>query len=139
MSVRTNQIGRYITLGSKCLNTFDDRVRSRQFSEAPAFDDKTRSKVKETVGALDISSGTEAYGREATRFGAVGGRIIFMNLTIRTETGTAVFFIIELVSKVDFTRTEAIGDTILCREIIQPHDNMMKQMHEHDLWELGVG
>jgi hypothetical protein len=117
VSVCKNQIGRYITLDSKCLNAFDDRVRSRQFSEAPAFDDKTRSKVKETVGALDISSGTEAYGREATRFGAVGGRIIFINLTIRTKRGTAVFFIIELVSKDDFTRTEEIGDTILCRKL----------------------
>ena len=37
-----------------------------QFSEAPAFDDKTHSKVKETVGALDITSGTEANGWDAT-------------------------------------------------------------------------
>ena len=55
-----------------------------------------------------------------------------MNLTIR------VFFIIELVSKDDSTRTEAIGDTILSGEIIQPHDDMMKQMHEHDLRETSV-
>ena len=61
-----------------------------------------------------------------------------MNLTIRTERGTAVFFIIELVSKDDFTRTEAIGDTILSGEIIQPHDDMMKQMHQHDLREFSV-
>jgi len=49
-----------------------------------------------------------------------------------------VLFIVELVAKDDFTRAEAIRDTILCGEIIQPHDNMMKQMHEHDLRETSV-
>ena len=126
MSVCKNQIGRYITLDSKCLHTFDDRVRGRQFGKPPASDDKTRCKVKEAVGALDITGGAEANGRDSARFGAVSGRIVFMNLTVRTKWGPTVLFEIKLVSEDDFTGAVSIGDPIFDWEIIQPHDDMMK-------------
>ncbi len=93
----------------------------------PAFDDKTRCEVKEAVGVLDITGGAEANGRDSTQFGAVSGRIVFMNLTVRTEWGPAVWFKIKLVMEDDFPRAVSIGDSIFDGEIIQPHDeDMMK-------------
>ena len=90
------------------------------------FDNKARCKVKEAVGALDVTGGAEANGRDPARFGAVSGRIVFMNLTVRTEWGPAVLFEIKLVSEDDFTGAVSIGDSIFDWEIIQPHDDMMK-------------
>ena len=75
---------------------------------------------------MDITGGAEANGRDSARFGAGSRRIVFMNLTVRTEWGPAVLFKIKLVSKDDFTRAVLIGDSIFDGEIIQPHDDMMK-------------
>ncbi len=104
----------------------DDRVRGRQFGKSPAFDDETRCEVKEAVCALDITGGAEANGRDSARFGAVSERIVFMNLSERTEWGPAVLFKIKPVSEDDFTRAVSIGDSIFDRESIQPHDDMIK-------------
>ncbi len=75
---------------------------------------------------MDITGGAEANGRDSARLGAVSGRIVFMNLTVRTKWGPAVLFKIKLVSEDDFMRVVSIGDSIFDGEIIQPHDNMMK-------------
>ena len=50
---------------------FDDRVRGRKFSESPALNDKTRGKIKKTVGALNIYGRAEADGGNTTQLHAV--------------------------------------------------------------------
>ncbi len=55
MPVCKNQIGRDTTVVSKHSHASDDQIRGGNFSESPAFNDKTPYKVKKTVGALNIS------------------------------------------------------------------------------------
>ena len=66
MSVRKNQIGRYTLFLSKRSHAFDDRNRGGKLSELPEFNDKTRGKIKKTVGALHIPGRAEADGRNTT-------------------------------------------------------------------------
>ena len=71
MSVRKNKIGRDTFPLSKRSHVFDDRVRGRKFSESPALNDKTRGKIKKTVGALNIYGRAEADGGNTTQLHAV--------------------------------------------------------------------
>ena len=138
MSVRKNQMGGDTLFLSKRSHAFDDRVRGGKFSESLVFNDKTRGKIKKTVGALNITGRAEADGRNTTQFHAVGGSVVFMNLTVRAEHGPAMVFDIEFVTEDNFARAEPIRDTIVHWEIIEPHDNMVEKMDEHDLWEAGI-
>ncbi len=63
MYVRKNQIGRDNLFAGKRSHAFDDRIRGGKFNESPAFNDKTRGKVKKTVGALNITGRAKADGR----------------------------------------------------------------------------
>ena len=124
---------------SKCSHAFDDRVRDRKFSESPAFNDKTRGKIKKTVGALNNSGRAKADGGNTAQLHAVGGTIFFMNLAVRAKHGPAMVFDVEFVTEDNFARAEPIRDFIVHWEVIEPHDNMAKKMDEHDLWEAGIG
>ena len=62
-----------------------------------------------------------------------------MNLAVRTEHGSAVVFDVEFVKEDNFSRTKAIRDTIIHGDMIKPHDNMVQEMYEHDLWEAMIG
>jgi hypothetical protein len=62
-----------------------------------------------------------------------------MDLAVRAKHGPAVVFDVEFVTEDNFARAEPIRDTIVHWEIIELHDNMVKKMDEHDLWEAGIG
>jgi hypothetical protein len=38
----------------------------------------------------------------------------------------------------NLVRAESVGDTISRRDIIEPHNHMMKKIDEHNLWDLSI-
>ena len=61
-----------------------------------------------------------------------------MDLAICTKRCTAMVLKIKLVAKDNLMGAEMVGDAILHREVIQPHDNMMEEMNKHYLREVSV-
>ena len=61
-----------------------------------------------------------------------------MNLTVRSERCTAVAFEVELVTKDNLARTVLCRYSILNREVVQPHDNVVEEMNEHYLWDIQI-
>ena len=45
MAVREDKVGRHIRVGSKGVDTLDDRVRSREFDKMAAFENKAHQKI----------------------------------------------------------------------------------------------
>ncbi len=61
-----------------------------------------------------------------------------MDLAICTKRCTAMVLKIKLVAKDNLKGAEMVGDTILDREVIQPHDDMMEEVYEHNLREVCI-
>ena len=100
-----------------------------------AFDDKPRREIEETVGALDVSHGTKANSRQAARLHTVRRSIV---LVIRSKRGKAMAFYIQFIMLKNLVRAESVGDTISRREIIEPHNHMMKKIDEHNSRDLSI-
>ncbi len=61
-----------------------------------------------------------------------------MNFTICTERYVTMVLDVKFVTEDDLARAEMVGDTILHRKIIEPHDDMVKEVDEHNLREVSV-
>ncbi len=66
MAVSEDKVGRHTGIGSKFVDTLDDRVRSREFDKTVAFENKACRKIKETIGALYVTRGAKANRRYST-------------------------------------------------------------------------
>jgi hypothetical protein len=66
MAVSKDEVGRHTGVGSKFIDTLDDRVRSREFNKMVAFENKARRKIEETIGARYVTRGAKANHRYST-------------------------------------------------------------------------
>ena len=61
-----------------------------------------------------------------------------MDFAIRSKWGKAIAFYIQFIMLKNLARAESVGDTISRREIIEPHNHMMKKIDEHNSRDLGI-
>ena len=138
MSVGKDEGGRYPRVAGQSVDTLDNRIRSREFEKTVVFDDKPCREIEETVGALDVSRGTKANSRQAVRLHTVRRSIVLVDFAIRSKRGKAMAFYIQLIMLKNLARAESVGDTISRREIIEPHNHMMKKIDEHNSRDLSI-
>ena len=118
--------------------TFDHRIRSRELDKTAAFDHKPRREIEETVGALYVSRGAKANSRQTTRLHTVCRGVILMDFAVRAKHGKTMVLDIQLIMKKNLAGAESVGDTIRRREIIEPHNHMMKKIDEHNSRDLSI-
>ena len=138
MAVSEDEGGRYPRVAGQSVDTLDNRIRSREFDKTVVFDDKPRREIEETVGALDVSRGTKANSRQAAQLHTVRRSIVLVDFAIRSKRGKAMAFYIQLIMLKNLARAESVGDTISRREIIEPHNHMMKKIDEHNSRDLSI-
>ena len=138
VAVGKDEGGRYPRVAGQSVDTLDNRIRSREFDKTVAFDDKPRREIEETVGALDVSRGTKANSRQAARLHTVRRSIVLVDFAIKSKRGKAMAFYIQLIMLKNLARAESVRDTIRCREIIEPHNHMMKKIDEHNSRDLSI-
>ena len=138
VTVGKNQIARDSVVIGKGNHTSDDRIGRWEFSETTAFNHQGRKEIQKRICTLNIASRTEADCWKCARLHTIGGRRIFMNLTVGTEQSTAMVFVREFVAEDDLTRAELRRNTISNGEVIEPHDHIVDEVDEHDPRDAGI-
>ena len=103
-----------------------DQIRHRELGKTTALNHQAREEIEKRVCALDIPSRTEADGRNCTRLHTIGGRVILMNFTIRTEQSTTMLFVSKFVAEDDPARAVLCRNAIRNGKVIEPHDHIVE-------------
>jgi hypothetical protein len=84
---------------------------------------------------LEVASGTKTDRWGAFCVHGVGGIILLMHLAVCTKRGFLIFVVVKAMAGDEFSGAKLSGDSSGQREVVEPHDNKVNKLYEHEGWK----